>query len=61
MGTSLIKPYVKGEYEPEIDTTLTPPGAQYGATSVNLEQRKPLRNVGFAILCKPLHRVKYHS
>jgi hypothetical protein len=33
-----------GEYEDAIETTLIPPGMQYGATHGIPEQRKPLRN-----------------
>jgi hypothetical protein len=44
-----------------IDTTLIPPRAQYGATQGKLEQRKPLRNAGFALFCKPLQHVMDHS
>ena len=37
LGTGLTKPYIEGEFEPEIDTTLTPPGTQYGATLGKVE------------------------
>jgi hypothetical protein len=48
-------------YEGGIDTTLTPPRAQYGTTACNAEQRKLPRYKSFATPCKPLQRLLDHS
>jgi hypothetical protein len=44
-----------------IDTTLTPPGTQNGATESNVEKENPSRNAGFATRGNPQQRLMDHS
>jgi hypothetical protein len=49
------------EYEDVIDTTLIPPGAQYGAPQDKAEKRNRLRYGEIATLGEPMQRINYHS
>jgi hypothetical protein len=46
---------------PTPDTTLTPPGMQYGAIQGKAQKRNGLRYAVFARLCNPLQRMMHHS
>jgi hypothetical protein len=47
--------------EGNIDTTLIPPGTQYGATWGKSQKGKPFGYAVFATLCKALQHLIYHT
>jgi pimeloyl-ACP methyl ester carboxylesterase len=48
-------------FQHHIDTTLTPPRTQYGATQGKAQTREQLIYAQFATSCKPLQRMNCHS